>query len=89
MGGIRAIANPTKGFPLEFLLLSDRNTGHHGPQNLSGFFAMNLLRYLPRTTRGVITALNRGRAELNVRVNRITPLGRAVGTLLERTRTLC
>ncbi|MBT0571486.1 methyl-accepting chemotaxis protein [Curvibacter sp. CHRR-16] len=33
-------------------------------------------------------ALNKGRAELDAPINRITPLGRAVATLLQRTRTL-
>ncbi len=44
--------------------------------------------FRPRTTRGVIQAINRGTADLDVPLLRITPLARAAATLLQRTRLL-
>lgn len=44
--------------------------------------------FKPRTTRGVIQAINRGAADLDVPLLRITPLARAAATLLHRTRIL-
>lgn len=44
--------------------------------------------FKPRTTRGVIQAINRGTADLDVPLLRITPLARAAATLLHRTRML-
>lgn len=46
------------------------------------------LFFKPRTTRGVIQAINRGAADLDVPLLGITPLARAAAKLLHRTRLL-